>query len=417
MQLKKFQSLSRANFNEHDCFVIIGDAKLALQRMQDDLVDLVVTSPPYWGQRDYQESHQLGNETTSQEYIDKLMAIHTELKRVIKDTGVYFLNIGDKYLKKGLELIPERIAYEMKQTGWVLRNKVIWYKSNPNPSPVKDRFSNAYEVIYMFVKNPENYLTPEYYFDLDSVRETSLSDNTTKKEELPRYIELDELEKYTDLIKQREYNGKFKDQTAINRGASAGGRLSIQGEYYSRQRKHPIPRSLKLQIVQYLRAKRLECGLSINAIDRHFNTPYTAGHWFRTDRGGYSLPSPTQWQELKRLFGIGKTTFDDVMTEEHFVLQTVRPHARGKNPSDVWKLPTASLKEKHFAPFPESIPERCIKACCPSNGIVLDPFLGSGTTLKVANRLNRKSIGIEINPAYLEIIEQVTGATVAAFTS
>ena len=412
MYLPAFNSLSREDFLKQDYFVIFGDAKSAIQRMDDELVDVVVTSPPYWGQRDYGLEGELGKETSSQAYIDNLMSIHSELKRVVKETGVYFLNIGDKYVKKGLELIPERVAHEMQKAGWALRNKLIWHKSNPNPSPVKDRFTNAYEVIYMFVKNPENYLTPEYYFDLDAVREDTLSMNTKIDEELPRSIEVEEYEKYSELIKQREYNGKFKGAKIINRGASAGGRMSINGEYYSKQRKHQITRPLKLQIVHFLREKRFERGLSIEAIDQHFNTPHTAGHWFRTDRGGYSLPNPSQWEQLKQLLGIGKTQFDKVMTEEHFVLQTVRTHAKGKNPSDVWRLPTASLKEQHFAPFPESIPERCINACCPADGIVLDPFLGSGTTLKVAKRLNRKAIGIEINPSYHEIIQRVTEARI-----
>ena len=396
--------------------VIFADALDALVQMQDALVDVVVTSPPYWQQRDYGQSNELGKEANSQEYIDRLMAINRELRRVLKDSGVYFLNIGDKYVKKGLELIPERTAIAMQQEGWSIRNKIIWNKSNPNPSPVKDRFTNTYEIIYMFVKNPNNYLTPSYIFDLDAVRVKSVGNSKNSNNELPRYVKLEEIEKYSNLIEDLPYHGKFKGEKTINRGASAGGRLSINGEYYSKQRKHTLTHSKKLEIIHFLRQTRSAKGISIQTIDDFFNTKHTAGHWFRTDRGGFSIPSPQQWIKLKKVLGIGETKFDREMTEEHYVLQTVRPHAKGKNPGDVWIMPTASLKEKHFAPFPDKLPERCIKACCPEDGIVLDPFVGSGTTMKVASQLNRRSIGIEINPKYFEIIQRVVGTDVTALT-
>ena len=392
--------------------VIFGDSYEILKQMQSSIVDVVVTSPPYWGMRDYGHSDELGKEANSQEYIDRLMLIHRELKRVVKETGVYFLNIGDKYVKKGLEMIPERVAIEMQKSGWVVRNKIIWKKSNPNPSPVKDRFSNAYEVIYMFVHNPDNYLAPDYFFNLDAVREKTKSTSEKKENGLPRYIELNEFDKFSSLIESKSYDGKFNGELTINRGASAGGRLNTNGEYYSRQRKFEITSSLKQEIIHFLRNQRKEHNLAIEEIDKFFGTSHTAGHWFRTDKGGSSLPSPDHWNGLKNLFGLKITEYDEVMTAEHYVLQTVRPHKRGKNPGDVWVMSTANLQEKHFAPFPEKLPERCIKACCPENGIVLDPFVGSGTTLKVAKLLGRKSVGLEINRSYEKIIRRVVDGEV-----
>ena len=407
------QNNATENKEEVAPIVIIGDAYKSLMEMPDQFVDVAITSPPYWGLRDYGHSNELGKEATSQEYIERLMHIHGELKRVIKDSGVYFLNIGDRYVKKGLEMIPERIALEMRNSGWAVRNKIIWKKSNPNPSPVRDRFSNAYEVIYMFVKNPENYLTPNYFFDLDAVREKNHSNREQKNDsELPRYIELNDLDKYSSLIQTKSYSGKFNGELAINRGASAGGRLSTNGEYYSKQRKYEINEPLKLEIINFLRGMRRKHKLSIEVIDDFFGTSHTAGHWFRTDRGGSSLPSPEHWDGLKKLFCLESTEYDEIMTAEHYVLQTVRPHEKGKNPGDVWVMATASLQEKHFAPFPDKLPEICIKACCPSDGIVLDPFAGSGTTLKVAKQLGRKSIGLEINRDYLKIIQRVVDGNV-----
>ena len=385
--------------------VIFGDALESLSALPSNIVDVAITSPPYWSLRDYGHPTELGKEDDAQKYIDNLMMVHSELKRVLKDSGVYFLNIGDKYINKGLELIPDRVALAMKKDGWAIRNKIIWNKTNPNPSPVKDRFSNSYEVIYMFVKNPDNYLTPEYYFNLDAIRVETSSEE--KQSELPITVEIKNIQSVLKQIQQNEYNGKFSSEDRINIGASAGGRASVNGIGYSKQRKHSISREDKVKIINLLRDARSDKDISIGEIDNHFGTTHTAGHWFRTDRGGSSLPSPEQWNKLKKLLGLKQTKFDKMMTEEHYVLQTVRNNPKGKNPGDVWDMSTACLKEKHFAPFPTSLPERCIKACCPTNGVVLDPFCGSGTTLKIAKSLGRKSIGLEINDTYLSIIKRV----------
>lgn len=343
--------------------VIFGDALHVLSKMASNYIDVVITSPPYWRQRDYGHSNELGKEETSQEYIDHLMKINFELKRVLKDSGVYFLNIGDKYVNKELEMIPERVALAMKNNGWAIRNKIIWNKTNPNPSPVKDRFSNSYEIIYMFVKNPSGYLTPEYYFDLDAIRiETK---GKQKKCDLPLFVEENHIEEVLNRIEKVNYSGKFKSAKKINIGASAGGRMSVNDLSYSKQRKYKINNEIKLKIIMLLRKARKEKNISIEEIDKHFNTTHTAGHWFRTDRGGSSLPNPKQWNELKTILGLKKTKFDGMMTEEHYVLQSVRNNPKGKNPGDVWDIATAQLKEKHFAPFPNKLPERCIKACCP----------------------------------------------------
>lgn len=396
----------------HRPTVVIGDASTALQALPAGSIDVVVTSPPYWAQREYGHSNELGQEPTPEQYIQNLTDIFSELRRVLKDRGVFFLNIGDKYSQKRLQMIPERLAIRMQELGWTVRNKVIWQKSNPNPSPVRDRFNNTWEVIYMFVKEPENYLSPKYFFDLDAVREPTKSASNSRTSDLPYYRDIEDIEAESILNKNETYNGKFKDQKNVNIGASAGGRMSVNGEYYTRQRKHELTEEVKLEIIRFLRSHRKRVGISAKDIDQKFGTKDTAGHWFRTDRGGYSIPSPSQWNALKEILNIGETSYDKIMTEEHYVLQTVRKHPKGKNPGDIWRFATASLKEKHFAPFPDKIPERCIQVACPENGIVLDPFVGSGTTLKVAKNLGRRSIGIEIMSSYIPIMNRVIGAEV-----
>lgn len=386
--------------------ILIGDVIEQLKRIPSNTIDLAITSPPYWGQRDYGIKGQIGIEKDPEEYINKLLVVFDELKRVLKDTGSFFLNIGDKYIEKNLQMIPFKLAIKMQSSGWALRNIIIWYKTNAMPSSLKDRFSNTYEPILFFVKNPDNYLTPDYYFNLDPIR---IPSKTEFKTDLPLTLSIEEYDKMKNKIKKSTYNGKFKDINKINLGASPGARLSVNGEFYSKQRVYNIDEELELKIIHLLKDYRKMKGISTKEIDKYFGYKDTVGHWFRLDRGGRTLPKPEDWYKLKDLLGIKKTEYDEIMTKEHYVLQTVKPNPMGKNPGDLWTFPTAKIKDNHFAVFPEELPRRIILAACPENGIVLDPFAGSGTTLKVAKELKKRSMGIELNEAYLKIIEKRCG--------
>jgi len=382
--------------------VLLGDVVRQLQRITSNSIDLVITSPPYWGQRDYGVKGQIGLEETPDEYIEKLLVAFTELRRVLKDTGSFFLNIGDKYVGKDLQMIPYKLVIKMQENGWALRSIIIWHKTNAMPSSIDDRFTNTYEPVFFFVKKPDNYLTPDYYFNLNPIRVPS---KTKFETDLPLTLSIEEYNKLK-LNRKIDYNGKFKTAPKINLGASPGARLSVNGEFYSKQRVYDIDDELELKIIKLLRKYRKLKGLSIEEIDKYFGYKNTAGHWFRLDKGGRSLPKPEDWFKLKKLLGIKETKYDKIMTEEHYVLQTVKPNPLGKNPGDVWSIPTAKFKESHFAVFPEELPKRIILSASPENGIVLDPFAGSGTTLKVAKELKRRSIGIELNKNYLRIIKK-----------
>jgi len=385
--------------------VLLGDVVRQMQRIPSNSIDLAITSPPYWGQRDYGVKGQIGLEETPDKYIEKLLVAFNELRRVLKDTGSFFLNIGDKYVGKDLQMIPYKLAIKMQENGWVLRNILIWHKTNAMPSPIDQRLANTYEPVFFFVKRPDNYLTPDYYFNLDPIRVQS---KTKFETDLPLTLSIEEYNKLK-LNRKSNYNGKFKTAPKINLGASPGARLSVNGEFYSRQRVYDIDDELELKIIQLLRKYRKVKRLSVEEIDKYFGYKNTAGHWFRLDKGGRSLPKPEDWFKLKKLLGIKETKYDKIMTEEHYVLQTVKPNPLGKNPGDVWNIPTAKIKESHFAVFPEELPRRIILSACPENGIVLDPFAGSGTTLKVAKELKRRSIGIELNKNYLKIIKKRCG--------
>jgi site-specific DNA-methyltransferase (adenine-specific) len=152
--------------------IITGDATAELRRLPGSSVDMVLTSPPYFRLRNYQVTGQLGQEAHVDQWVDQLRRVTHEISRVLTPTGSLWLNLADTYAahhrqgagRKGLLLGPERVASVMVQDGWLLRNKIIWAKTNPMPTSVRDRLSCTYEAIYLFVKQPE------YFFDLDAIR-------------------------------------------------------------------------------------------------------------------------------------------------------------------------------------------------------------------------------------------------------
>lgn len=388
--------------------VLIGDVikKLELMKKKGIKVNTIITSPPYWGQRDYNVKGQIGNEKNPEKYIKKMLNVADRLKDILRDDGSYFLNIGDKYVSKGLQMIPFKLASEMQKRGWILRNIIVWYKPNHMPSSLNDRLNVVWEPVFFFVKDDGSKYPPKYYVNLDEIRVEHKNGNGEPKKTMS-IAEFRKRKLPTKPNGKDNYSGKFINVKNINLGASPGARKSIQGEYWSLQRKHKIDENLKKEILGYLKKKRREKKISSKEIDKIFGYKDTAGHWFRLDRGN-SLPKPKDWKKLKKILNLNNK-FDKFMTEQYYVLQTVAPHPKGKNPGDFWLIPLEKLKESHFAIFPTELPKRIIKAFCPKEGIVLDPFAGSGTTGKAAKELGRKSILIELNKDYLNIIRKRCG--------
>ncbi len=148
--------------------IIWGDVYAGLSCLPDASIRVSITSPPYWKQRDYGFSEQIGQEKTPEEYIGRLVAIFRLLREKLTNDGIFFLNVGDKYMhrygKSHLLQIPYRLAFHMIQDGWILQDILIWYKPNHMPSSVKDRFTNTYEPILVFAKSKDNiYRQPEIY--------------------------------------------------------------------------------------------------------------------------------------------------------------------------------------------------------------------------------------------------------------
>lgn len=145
--------------------ILQGDAKEVLSNLPAEIANTLVTSPPYFGQRDYGCSGQIGLEKTPQEYVDNLVSVFQEAKRVLRHDGTVWLNIGDKYLAGGQLGMPWRVALALIEDGWFLRSDVIWHKPNAMPSSVKNRPTTDHEYLFLFSKQSD------YHYDADSIRE------------------------------------------------------------------------------------------------------------------------------------------------------------------------------------------------------------------------------------------------------
>lgn len=329
--------------------------------MPSEFVDMVMTSPPYWGLRDYGIEGQWGLEEHPKLFIERMVILFREIKRVLKKTGSVYLNLGDTYFSspagntvermteegfgtysrvesqiamkrrklpqksnwlqpKQLMLMPHRVAIALQEDGWICRNGIVWAKPNPMPSSVKDRLNNTYEMLFHFVKSRK------YYYDLDAIREQwtdeRISDIKRAKENHPGYF------------------GKRSEFTA----------QGIKGQ--------PVGNP--------------ELGKNPGDV--------------------YWMDKQENPRELRKQLGISyKEKWDNPL---------------GKNPGDIFEITTQPFPHAHFAVFPEALCEKPIKSSCPSDGVVFDPFVGSGTTCVVAKKLGRNWIGCDISPEYIQLAEK-----------
>jgi DNA modification methylase len=312
--------------------ILLGDAVERVKALPAESIDSVVTSPPYFRLRDYGVEGQLGLERNVDQWVDGLQKLLRELHRVLVPTGTVWLNLGDSYSthacegapRKSLLFGPERLAMRLIEDGWIIRNKIVWAKTNTIPSSVRDRLATKHEVIYLLAKQPR------YFFDVEAVRVPHTSAPTQ-----PR----------------------------------------------------PVSK--------------------------------------RQDRPAWLGPNSDGDRGLDALHAAG-----------------LQGHPLGKNPADVWQLPVSSFRGAHFATYPVKLAERMVvagtpearctqcrtawerpvrrlgavatrlalRAMCdcgaPSEpGLVLDPFVGAGTTAVAAERLGRDWLGVELNPEYVALAE------------
>ena len=150
--------------------ILQGNCLEVLKDLPEQSVNTCITSPPYWGLRNYQEEEQLGLEDTPEEFVESLVKVFREVKRVLRDDGTVWLNLGDSFLpNKQLGCIPFKVAMALQKDSWILRQDIIWHKPNPMPESVRDRCTKAHEYIFLLSKNAK------YYFDNEAIKEDGVS--------------------------------------------------------------------------------------------------------------------------------------------------------------------------------------------------------------------------------------------------
>ena len=323
-----------------DYRIIEGDCIEGMRRLEGQSVHCVVTSPPYFGLRDYGHDGQIGLEASPEAFVAKLVEVFREARRVLRDDGTLWLNLGDTYAgyhgnknasyedapsnkggyfenqrktlvnhngikNKDLIGIPWRVAFALQADGWYLRQDIIWHKPNPMPESVRDRCTKAHEYIFLLSKSER------YYFDSEAMQEPA---------------------------------AKWAAGSEFHTGKTGAHQLG-----------------------------------------RASTKPRTAGnksHKYVTEYNG----SDTEEHRTKAgLMNIAHTPWET------------------RNRRSVWTVATKPYKGAHFATFPPDLIRPCILAGCPKEGTVLDPFGGSGTTALVALEEGRKAVLCELNPDYIAL--------------
>jgi DNA modification methylase len=434
-----------------------GDVFDKLKELDDSSIDCVVTSPPYWGLRDYGVPGQLGLEPTYQEHIQNIVELFRAMKPKLKDSATVWLNYGDSYAAtvngtkakdiknddrgfvdkpfstiqgsikpKDLVMIPNRIAIALQDDGWWIRSEIIWHKPNPMPESTKDRPTQCHEKIWLITKSKK------YYYDADAIREplaaSSLArlsqDIKNQKGSTRANGGMKSNGNMKAVFSKKNIKGNFSKRgiTRTTEGLNLKTQLekinplgknkrnvwNVEEEQYRiiSDKNRPeiveyrdLPEHNKIR--EYLSLNRKNKNITIDEIEKHFGNQ-AGHHWF--EKNG-SYPSKDDWLKLKKLLNFDDT-YDKQLTTINIKSGLKQNHPLGRNKRNVWTITTKPCKDAHFATFPKDLIEPCIKAGCPESGVVLDPFGGSGTTGIVAKQFNRTAILIELNPEYIEIAKK-----------
>ena len=326
-----------------------GDAAQTLRLFPASSVHCVVTSPPYFGHRRYAGGG-IGAEGGWRDYVAALGTVTAELLRVLRPTGSLWLNLGDTYRGKRQLGIPWRVAFHLAdEQGWTLRNSVVWHKVKGGPDTSRDRLRNVHELLFHFVRQPRG-----YFYDADAVRSA------------PR--------------EARVENGAVVSATGVS------------GVRYRRQ----IELSTALD--------DLEKAAALAALETTLDDV----------RGG-------RLADFRMVIrGRQRATHSDVgavsgrareLEQRGFYF--LRYHPRGAKPGDVWDIMPEDTQGRglHYAPFPADLCRIPILATCPPDGVVLDPFCGTGTAMLVASQLGRRSVGVDLAEEYLTPARERAGGS------
>lgn len=402
--------------------LLIGDCRAILPTLEAASVHCCVTSPPYYGLRDYGVARQIGLESSPDAYIAELVAVFREVRRVLRDDATLWLNLGDSYsahpgqrkttdaagpkqttnagaigtasrsvnglAAKQLLMIPARVAMALQADGWWLRSEIIWIKPNPMPESVTDRPTSAHEKIYLLTKSAR------YFYDAQAVAEAvqALPENSAERGILPEKGWLAR-ERLSPMF------GTQGDCVARDRGRShkISGVESFACGDSSDSALFPVAQRPSRDQTQegYTESEGTADGVHANSgrmgADQGDARPRLSvlqTHGFAADPR--SCDSGQQGRQSRQ--GERRASVQ--------VLQQPQEGPATRNLRNTWSIATQPFGEAHFATFPPELAERCIKAGCPKDGTVLDPFSGAGTTGLVADRLQRNAVLIELNPQY-----------------
>lgn len=342
--------------------IIVADVLAGLATLEPESVQCVVTSPPYWGLRDYGVAGQLGLEATPAEFIEKMVDVFRAVRRVLREDGTLWMNLGDSYASighkkshsgfgstglaggiaqshspthrenngpglkhKDLVGMPWRVALALQADGWWLRSDIIWHKPNPMPESITDRPTKSHEYLFLMARSAR------YYYDAEAIAEPAESGRA-------------------DMMT----NGQVRTGTA-----------------YLQQGAAPVNSWPK--------------GWA-NGAEPH-------------DVVGFS-------REVGRSGNKGRKPATERGCPEDGVAGSVPREGFTRNKRTVWTIATQPFPEAHFAAFPEALVEPCVLAGSKRGDLVLDPFAGSGTVGLVADRLGRDFVGVELNPEYAAMAER-----------
>ena len=328
----------------------------------DNSVDCVVTSPPYWGLRDYGLDEQgLGLEPTPEEFCANMVEVFREVWRVLKPTGTVWMNLGDIYSDKQLIGIPWRVAFALQADGWYLRSDIIWSKPNPMPESITDRPTKAHEYVFLLTKSQR------YYYDADAIREETGSEVSWDTWQKTRNVKI-EGDTHGDL--QRGVNGGFgakKQSFSHPNGRNKRTVWEIPTQPYPEAHFATYPEKLVEPCIM-------------------------AG----TSEKGVCAECGKPWERIMEVSGgtIGTAWHDHADDSS----RGMRDNSNGKSTDGTYKR-----EHKGWQPTCE-----CNADTIPAT--VLDPFAGSGTTLAVAQRLGRKGIGTDLNEEYLRLASKRLGS-------